>query len=153
VATGYEAWFIHNFSPVSVWLLNVLSFVIVALVNFMIVIKQVEVYRSIEIRPDCMIIEGTDVFWLRLIEGNWPTLQQDPEHPERFKFCGIYGTRFVEYTTIHRMDERDRSPEVLGTHLADAMMKLWGGSAIGEGSTGRAEVLKGHQPHLRFDQD
>jgi len=132
-ATGFEAWLIHNYSPVLTGWVNGLSLLLVAAVNVLIVIKRVEVYRSIEIRADCMIVERTDVFWLRLIETNWPTLQVDKKDKDKYVLCGIYGNRFMEYVTIHRIDELDRAAEVLATHLHDAMTKLWGDITPGPG--------------------
>ena len=40
--------------------------------------------------------------------------------------CGVYGTRFVEYLTVHRFDDEDRTPEIIATHLQTAMRQLWG---------------------------
>lgn len=73
-----------------------------------------------------MIIEGTDVFWQRLIGDNWPTLNIDKDDKDNGKhiLCGIYGNRFVAFVTSHRPDDLDRTPEVLAAHLHDAMVKL-----------------------------
>jgi hypothetical protein len=124
-ATGGEFWLITNYSPVTSWWINAACVLLSAGVNWLIVMKKVEVYRSVEIRPDGMIIEGDDVFWLRLIETNWPTLKADDKDQDKHILCGIYGNRFVEYATSHRLDELDRTPEILATHLHDAMVKLW----------------------------
>jgi hypothetical protein len=51
--------------------------------TWLIIRKPVEVYRSIEIRRDCMIIEGGDIFWLRWIETNWPAFQVDKNDEDR----------------------------------------------------------------------
>src|SRR5262249_42317775 len=99
---------------------------LMGIVNWLIVKQPIEIMRSIEIRPDCMIVEGTDVFWLNLIGDNWPTLEPEDDDLDRFTLCGIYGTRFVKYVTSHRVDKSDRTPEVLATHLEDAMEQLWG---------------------------
>jgi hypothetical protein len=98
--------------------------------NWLIIRKPVEVDRSIEIRRDCMIIEGGDIFWLRWIETNWPAFQVDKNDEDNHILCGIYGTRFVEYLTSHHLDECDRAPEVLATHVHDAMTKLWSDSGL-----------------------
>lgn len=94
-----------------------------AFLNWLIVAKPVELYRRIEIRPDCMIIDGGDVFWTRFIEGGLPSCRLDAAGNQ--VFCGIYGTRFVEYLTIRRFDENDRMTEVMTAHLLDAMRQLW----------------------------
>jgi hypothetical protein len=125
-ATGFECWLINTYSPVDTWWVNAACLLLAAGVNLLIVSKRVEVYRSVEIRADCMIVEDTDVFWLHTIEDNWPTLQQDEQDKDRHSLCGIYGNRFVEYVTTWRLNELDRTPEKLAAHLHDAMMKLWG---------------------------
>jgi hypothetical protein len=128
-ATGFEFWLIANYSPVAGWWINAACLVLAAGVNWLIVMKKAEIYRSLEIRHDGMIVEGEDVFWLRLIESNWPTLKADEKDQDKHILCGIYGNRFVEYTTSHRLDELDRTPEILATHLHDAMVKLWSDNA------------------------
>jgi uncharacterized protein YcgL (UPF0745 family) len=57
------------------------------------------------------------------MEGDWPTFAKDAEGNQLL--CGIYGTRFVEYLTVRRFDELDRTPEVLASHLQDAIRQLW----------------------------
>lgn len=37
----------------------------------------------------------------------------------------VYGMRLVEYLTVRRFDELDRTPEVIAAHLQDAMRQLW----------------------------
>lgn len=37
----------------------------------------------------------------------------------------LYGTRFVEYLTVRRVDELDRMAEVIATDMQDAMRQLW----------------------------
>jgi hypothetical protein len=37
----------------------------------------------------------------------------------------LCGTRFVDYLTVRRFDEFDRSPEALAAHVQDAMRQLW----------------------------
>jgi hypothetical protein len=123
-STGGEGWYLFYHSPVhSVWI-NLLLVLLISLVNAFILAKPVELYRSVEIRPDCMIIEGADVFWLRYMENGWPTLQRDGKG--NMRLCGIYGTRFVEYLTIRQFDELDRMAELFSTHLQDAIEQLWG---------------------------
>jgi hypothetical protein len=124
VSTGGEAWYLLHHSPVQALWINVACLIAVGAVNLFIVSKGVEMYRSIEIRPDCMIIEDADIFWLRHMENGWPTLQADDKGNQRL--CGIYGTRFVEYLTIRRFEELDRMPEVFAAHLQEAMKQLWG---------------------------
>jgi hypothetical protein len=131
VSTGYEVWFVLYYSPLQNEWINIACLLAVAALNGFIVAKPVELYRRIEIRPDCMILEGSEVFWLRLMESDWPTLQPDEEGNQVLR--GIYGTRLVEYLTIRRFDDYDRMPEVIGAHLQEAMEQLWG-AAIATGT-------------------
>ena len=122
VFTGGEGWFLLTRAPLESTWIEVALLVIMAGVNLLILWKMPEVHRSIEIRPDCMIIEGTDVFWLRFMEG-FPAFK--PDEKQNQILCGIYGTRFVEYLTVRRFDDNDRAPEVFAAHLQDAMRQLW----------------------------
>ena len=123
VTTAYEGWYLYHRSPVhSVWV-NIACFLAVAALNYLIVRKPIEVYRRAEIRPDCMMLESRDIFWLRLMEAGWPTFQPDKEGNQ--VLCGIYGTRFVEYLTARRFDDNDRMPDVFAGHLIEAMRQLW----------------------------
>jgi hypothetical protein len=36
----------------------------------------------------------------------------------------LYGTRFVEYLTVRRFDELDRTPEVIAAYLHDITRQL-----------------------------
>ena len=123
VATGLEGWFLLHYLVLHHWQLTFGCFVGVAVVNIFIVATPVEIYRSIEIRPDCMIIEGVDIFWLRFMDAGGPSFQ--PNETGDQILCGIYGTRFIHYVTIPRFDELDRAPEVFAIHLQDAMKQLW----------------------------
>jgi hypothetical protein len=121
-ATGGEGWYVLHHSPVAnVWL-NLACLLAVGIVNWLIVRKPVELYRRVEIRPDGMIIEGAEIFWLRHMENAWPAFKPGAEGQV---LCGIYGTRFVEYLTLRRFDDFDRMIEVMGAHLQEAMMQLW----------------------------
>jgi hypothetical protein len=122
-ATGFEGWFLFTRSPVERTWINLLCLLTVAGVNFLIVWKPPELYRTVEIRPDCMIVEGKDVFWLSNMENGWPTFQRDEDGNQ--VLSGIYGTRLVEYLTARRFDDYDRSPEVFVAHLQDAMRQQW----------------------------
>ena len=82
--------------------------------------------HTVEIRPNCMIIDGKDIFWAEDIGDNWPELVPDEEDPTKMSISGICGTRFIEYMTANRVDERDRTPEILIAHLKEAMEQLWG---------------------------
>jgi hypothetical protein len=82
-----------------------------------------EIARTIEIRADCMILDGADVFWLDRMELGWPDFEPDAEG--NLVLQGVYGTRFVEYFTVRRFDEFDRSPEVLEARVLGAMQQLW----------------------------
>lgn len=121
--TGLEGWFLLHHSPVQTGWVNFIAFLAACVINWLIVSKPVEIYRRLEIRPDCLIIDGCDVFWRRLMEVSWPALQANEEGNQ--VLCGIYGTRFVEYLTVRRFDELDRMPEVFAAHLQDAMRQLW----------------------------
>jgi hypothetical protein len=89
-----------------------------------IILIEPDFFRSIEIRPDCMIINGKDVFWRKHMECGWPEFRAG-ENKSRV-LTGIYGTRFVEYLTVpHFEDEFDRTQQVLESHLRDAMKQLW----------------------------
>jgi len=118
-----EGWYLLHYSPVENLWLNLACMLAIGVVNWLIVRKPVEIYRRVEIRPDCMIIEGADVFWLRFMENAWPAFQRDEEGNQLL--CGNYGTRFVEYLTVRRFDELDRMAEVFAAHLQEAMMQLW----------------------------
>ena len=121
--TAIEGWFLLRHSPLHTGWINLGLFLAVGLVNWLIVAKPVEIYRRIDIIPDGMILEGRDLFWRRFMEAGWPMLQTDAEGNPIL--CGVYGTRFVEYLTLRRFDEFDRTPEVLAAHLLDAMQQLW----------------------------
>jgi hypothetical protein len=82
--------------------------------------------HSVEIRHDRMILDGKDVFWADRIGRQWPQLQNKGDDPNRMVIAGIYGSRWVEYMTANRVDENDRTPEVLATDLQEAMQQLWG---------------------------
>jgi len=103
--------------------LSLFCLLVAAIINWLIVRKPVEVYRRIEIRPDCMIIDGTDIFWARQMEGGCPTFRPDSKGNQ--VLGGIYGTRFVEYLTVPVFDKLDRAPQVFAAHLQEAMNQLW----------------------------
>ncbi|MGJ0391395.1 MAG: hypothetical protein ACR650_01325 [Methylocystis sp.] len=122
VFTASEGLFLLHHSPVHTGWMNFIAFLAVAGINWLIVSKPVEIYRRLEIRPDCLILEGTDLFWRRFME-RWPDFHPDEAGNQILR--GIYGTRFVEYLTVRRFDELDRMPEVFAAHLQDAMRQLW----------------------------
>lgn len=122
-ATGFEAWFLLHYSPVQSGAINLACFFAMMIVNAVIVWQPPELYRTVEIRPDCMIIEGKDVFWLRMMETAWPAFHLDEDGNQ--VLSGVYGTRFVDYLTARRFDDYDRMPEVFAAHLQEAMMQLW----------------------------
>jgi len=121
--TGSEAIFLFDHSPLPSHWIKIVALLIIAVVNWLIVAKPVELYRRIEIRPDCIILEGSDIFWSRYMEAGFPACRPDKDGNQIL--CGIYGTRFIEYLTIRRFDESDRMPEVFSAHLLDAMRQLW----------------------------
>ena len=122
-STSIGAIYLGPYAPLANHWVHVVALVTIAVINFLIVRKPVELYRRIEIRPDCLIIEGQDVFWRRHIEGGYPTFRPDDKGNQILG--GIYGTRFVEYLTVRRFDENDRMMEVFAAHLHDAMQQQW----------------------------
>ena len=80
------------------------------------------VWREIIIMPDCMILDGTDVFWSRNMEFGMPHLYWEGEVGT---FKGYYGTRQIEYFTVQRLDEIDMGPELAMTHMQQAINQLW----------------------------
>lgn len=121
--TGLEADYLFNLAPEhSLWI-AIAVFLVAAIANWFIVARPVELYRRIEIRPDYMIIDDGEIFWARFMEGGLPNCRPRPDGTR--VFCGVYGTRFVEFLTIRRFDDMDRMPEVMSAHLQDAMRQLW----------------------------
>jgi hypothetical protein len=125
VATGTGAWLIFSVSSLST-LPSLLTLALLMFINLLIVCQTVEVSHSVEIRPDAMIVDGEDVFYAQDIGDNWPELQKKDGDPERMVISGICGVRFIEYMTANRLDENDRTPEVLAADLKAAMEQLWG---------------------------
>jgi hypothetical protein len=125
VTTASGAWliiFTKSFSSMQ----SLFALVLLALINWLIVVWKVKASHAVEIRPDAMIIDGEDVFYAEDIGDSWPELQTKEDDPDRMVICGICGTRFVEYMTANRLDENDRTPEVLAADLKAAMEQLWG---------------------------
>jgi hypothetical protein len=123
-ATGTGGWLIFFVSTLST-LPSLLIFALLMFINLLIVCKTVEVSHSVEIHPDGMIVDGR-FFSADDIGDTWPELQMKDDDPERMVICGICGTRFIEYATANRMDDNDRTPEVLAGDLEMAMEQLWG---------------------------
>jgi hypothetical protein len=122
IFTGIEANYLFNPAPIQNQWLAIGLLLAAAIINWLIVIKPVELYRRVEIRPDCMIIDGSDVFKVRFFE-RMLSFQSDAKGNQIF--CGTYGTRFIEFLTIRRFDNNDRMPEIMSDHLQDAMRQLW----------------------------
>jgi hypothetical protein len=102
-------------------------FLLLAFLSLLIVRMKLEVRHTVEIRPEGIIIDGTDMFFAKDIGDNWPALEMlDEEDPDRMVISGICGTRFIEYMTANRADLNDRTPEVLAADLQEAMEQLWG---------------------------
>jgi len=105
-----------------------------ALANWIILKFKVRKGHAVEVRPDCMIIDGTDIFLADDIgDENWPTLHHDPDDEGHQFIGGICGTRFIEYMTVNSLDESDRTPQVLEADLTLAFEQLWGRRAAGFG--------------------
>jgi hypothetical protein len=119
-----EGYFLYGRSPLQIPWINIACFIVVALTNWLVVRRPVEVYRNIEIRPDGLIIEGQEIFWRRFME-KWPAFRPDKNGHQILS--GIYGTRFVEFLTVRRFDDHDRMPEIFAAHLQGAMKQLWTG--------------------------
>jgi hypothetical protein len=133
--TAIEAWLLFERLRLETTSIAGACLAVAALINFLIVRKPPEIYRTIEIKPDCLILEGSEVFWLRNMPCGWPTFEPDEDGNQIL--CGVYGTRLVEYLTARRFDEYDRSPEVLAAHLQEAMEQLWGSAvAFGKAQPG-----------------
>jgi hypothetical protein len=130
-STGAAGNHVVHYSPVDTPWINVACMMALAIVNWFIVAKPVEIYRLAEIRPDCMILEGSDVFWLALMENGLPRFGQDNDGNQIL--YGVYGTRFVEYVTLRRFDDYDGMPEVFAAHMKAAMQQLWA-TALATGS-------------------
>jgi len=121
--TGVEAWLLQRHSPVhSLWI-NLGILLLAAIINWLIVRRPVEVMRTIEIRPDCIIIDGVDLFWRHLMEGGFPSFHANEKGHQ--VLGGIYGTRYVEYLSVRSFDKHDRTPSVLAAHVQEAMRQLW----------------------------
>ena len=121
-ASGTAAWLLWQHSPVKSLWINIVAMAVTAIINWLIVGQPIEVYRSIEIRPDGMILDQRDIFWLRYME-NWPAF--GPGEDGTQVLSGIYGTRRVEYLTVRGFDDFDSAPTVLAAHLQEAMRQLW----------------------------
>lgn len=123
VLTGTEGWLLLVPSPAQAGWPAILCVAVLAVVNWLIVRKPVEIYRTLEVRHDCMILDGEDLFWARMMEGGWPGFY--PNDGGDLVLCGVYGTRMVEFLTARRFDDHDRIPEVFAAHFAEAVRQLW----------------------------
>jgi len=122
-ATSLEGWILFSDAPPLNPFLALACLLTVAGINLFIVSKPIEAIYSVEIRPDCMILDDRDIFWLDNMEVAWPRFEPDDDGNQ--VLCGVYGNRFVEYLKVMWFDEIDRTPEVLAGHLDDAMRQLW----------------------------
>jgi hypothetical protein len=117
-------WLIFFASSLSI-LQDFLAVALLILIIWRIIQFKIKVSHSVEIRPDCMIIDGTDVFWAEDIGTNFPELQIDDNDPDCMTISGIVGTRWVDLMTVNRLDEQDRTAEILAADLREAMDQLW----------------------------
>lgn len=101
-------------------------FAAVMVVSFLLASRKIIVCHSVEIRPDCVIIDGEDVFFAEDFGDRWPEPHMIDDDPDRIEIGGIYGTRYVELMTANRLDKWDRTPEVLAADLEAALEQLWG---------------------------
>ena len=88
-----------------------------------------ETLTSIEIRRDCMIVDDADLYWADRMDLGWPQIVRGDE--DSFVLRGVYGTREVDYVTLHAFDEKDRAIQVLSAHLQFAMQQLWAQPGVG----------------------
>lgn len=119
-AMSLTGWYALTASPLPLWV-NLPALILMGVVYWLIVRKPIEVYRKVEVRLDCLIVED-DVFYREEME-TWPSFQPDAEG--NLVLTGILGTRWVEYLKVPRFDEFDRAPEVFANHLRAAMQQLW----------------------------
>ncbi len=102
---------------------NLVLLGLAAAVYHWILFRDDQAYTSLEIRPDCLIVDGCDTFWRAHMDLGWPQLVPVPDGS--FVLRGVYGTREVDYVTLHAFDDKDRAIQVLGAHLQFAMQQLW----------------------------
>jgi hypothetical protein len=120
--TGFEAWLLLGNSPVQAEWINESCLFLMIAVNFFILWKPPEIRRSIEIRPDSMVLDGKDVFWLGSMES-LPDFQRNENG--NLVMSSIYGTRHIKYLIARRFDDNDRMGEVLAAHVKEAVQQLW----------------------------
>lgn len=113
--------------PGTVWLAHVgVNAVLIGLaagVYAWILFHEDETYASLEVRPDCLIVDCSDVFWRAHMDLGWPQLAPGPDGSTVLR--GVYGTREIDYLTLHAFDEKDRAIQVIGAQLQFAMQQLW----------------------------
>jgi hypothetical protein len=132
-AMGGTGWYAWAASPYPMKLatagpltFNIVGLLVMAIIYAVILAKPVELYRSVEVRPDRLILDGAEEFYRDNFECGWPIFQPDGEgEVAGAKLVGIYGTRFVEFLTVVRFDEGDRMPEVFSVNLTAAFEQLW----------------------------
>jgi hypothetical protein len=147
-AMGGTGWYAWAASPYPMKLataapltFNIIGLFVMAILYAAILAKPVELYRSVEVRPDRLILDGTEEFYRDTFECGWPIFQPDGEgEAAGAKLVGIYGTRFVEFLTVVRFDEGDRMPEVFSVNLTAAFEQLW----VQPGSRCMGPVQIGH---------
>jgi hypothetical protein len=122
VATSVDSYFVFQPDNDQHRALGLFCLLVAVIINWLIVRKPVEAYRQVEIRPDCMVIDGADIFWLRKMEAGWPSFRPGDKG---MILCGTYGTRFVEYLKVPRFEGEDQTPEVFAAHWQDAINQLW----------------------------
>ncbi len=91
VATFVDSYFVFQPADPLHKALGIFCLLVAAIINWLIVRKPVEAHRQVEIRPDCMVIDGTDIFWLRKMEAGWPSIRPDDSR-KAMVLSGTYGT-------------------------------------------------------------
>jgi hypothetical protein len=105
--------------------IRLIVFCVAATLGWVLAFVPVPQSHRLEVHPDGLIVDDTYFFPADEIGDNWPTLQMVNDDPNRMVLVGICGTRFIEYSTLNRMDENDRTPERLIQDLTLAMEQLW----------------------------
>lgn len=123
-AVGLLAWLLFWQSPLPLSV-NSGFFVFGSIAIAFVVLHPIPISHSIEIHPDGMTVDGRHFSIEQIGDENWPELQMKDGDPLHYVLVGIYGTRFLEYSSLARWDEADRTVERLAQDLQLAMEQLW----------------------------
>lgn len=123
LATCVTFWFAHKARPIEPAIWNYLGALAMSGLYAWLVYGPAELYRSLEIKPDCMVLDDEDTFWTQHMQMGFPSFRPGEDGHQVLR--GIYGTRWVEFLTLRAFDELDRTPAVLSAQIAEAMRQLW----------------------------